>query len=115
MRKAIGAVVPFLFMHLLCCGALLFFLISGGYLLLLRQEGTNKFFIIPALIVVGGIFWLYKYHGKCCQKKGYKSYGDHIIHYSLYILFSIILGIMFIIYIFIPWWIPNYRGGILLP
>jgi len=115
VKKVVGGFIPFIFIHLFCCGALLFFLISGGYLLLLRQEGSNKTFLIPALLLSGGIFWLYRYHRKCCRKKEYKSYGDHVVSYSLYILLSMILGFIFIIYVFIPWWIPNYKGGILLP
>lgn len=115
MKKVATGIIPFLFMHLMCCGALLFFLISGGYLLLLRQEGSNKIFLIPALLLSGGLFWLYRYHGRCCDKKDRKTFGDHIISYSLYIFFSMILGFIFIIYVFIPWWIPNYKGGILLP
>lgn len=115
MRKAAGAVIPFLFMHLICCGALLFFLATSGYLLILRQEGSNKIFLIPALLLSGGLLWLYRYHGNCCMKKGNKSYGDNIVRFSLYLFISMILGFIFIIYVFIPWWIPNYKGGILLP
>ncbi|MBI2086131.1 hypothetical protein HYT74_02200 [Candidatus Daviesbacteria bacterium] len=50
IRKFSGAAIPFVLMHLLCCGGLLFLLISSGYLLILRQEGTNKIFLIPFLL-----------------------------------------------------------------
>lgn len=115
MRKVVAGIIPFLFTHFLCCGALLFFLISSGYLLLLRQEATNKIFLLPALVFGGIIFGLYRYHGKCCQAKGHKSYGDQIVSFMLYVSLSMILGLLFMIYVFLPWWIPNYKGGILLP
>lgn len=115
VKRIAGGFIPFIFMHFLCCGALLIFLISGGYLLLLRQEGSNKIFLLPALILTGGLFWLYRYHGKCCDKKGHRTWKDKILNYLLYIVFSMVLMFIFIIYVFIPWWIPNYKGGMLLP
>lgn len=115
VKKIAGGFIPFIFMHLLCCGALLFFLISSGYLLILRQEGSNKLFLLPAIILAGMVFALYKHHGRCCNRKGHKNYADHIFSIFLYIALSIILGLLFMIYVFIPWWIPNYKGGILLP
>lgn len=115
IKKIAGGFIPFIFMHLICCGALLFFLISSGYLLLLSQEGSNKIFLLPALATGFMLFGLYRYHGKCCHTKGYKNYGDHIVSFMLYIALSMILALIFMIYVFIPWWIPNYKGGILLP
>ncbi|OGG15367.1 hypothetical protein A3D77_07545 [Candidatus Gottesmanbacteria bacterium RIFCSPHIGHO2_02_FULL_39_11] len=45
MKKVITGILPFLALHLFCCGTLLFFLISSGYLLILREEGRNKIFL----------------------------------------------------------------------
>lgn len=115
IKKFAGVTIPFLFFHVLCCGALLFFLISSGYLLLLTNEGRGKTFLIPALLLGGLFLWLHHRHGKCCEKKGFKTFGDHTLSIILYITFSIIFGIAFMIYVFLPWWIPNYQGGPLLP
>lgn len=115
MTKVFTGILPFLAIHVFCCGTLLFFLISSGYLLVLSNEGRNKIFLLPILILLGFLIWYYRRHGKCCQNKGYKSLSDHILSIFLYFAFSFLLGIAFIIYIFIPWWIPNYQGGMLLP
>ncbi|MBI4225557.1 hypothetical protein HY612_00415 [Candidatus Roizmanbacteria bacterium] len=115
MKKFIGSVVPFFFFHLVCCGAFLIFLTTSGYLLLIRQEGDKKLFLLPLLIVGGLFFFLHSYWGRCCEKKGHKSFGDYIFLLTLYVVFSFIFGITFMIYVFIPWWIPNYKGGFLLP
>lgn len=115
MKKIGGFIIPFFLQHLICCGALLIFLTASGYLLLIREEGRNKTFLIPLLFLGGVFFFLYRYYGKCCEKKDHKTWGDRIILLTLYISFSFLLGIAFTIYVFIPWWIPNYRGGLLLP
>ena len=115
MKKLLGSTVPFLIFHFFCCGALLFYFTASGYLLLMREEGRNKYFLIPALIMGGLLFYLYHRHGKCCEQKDHKNYQDHFISLLLYIGFSLIIGLAFMIYVFIPWWIPNYKGGFLLP
>ncbi len=115
MRKFIGTTIPFFFFHLICCGALLIFLTTSGYLLLIREEGRNKTFLIPLLLLGGFFFFLHWYFGKCCDKKDHKTWGDHMILLTLYISFSFLIGAAFMIYVFIPWWIPNYKGGLLLP
>lgn len=115
MKKIAGVIIPFVLQHFLCCGALLLFLISSGYLLSLRQEANNKIFLIPLIMVVCLLLFIYYYYGSCCRRKGYKSIGDNVLLISIYFLFSFILSLMFMIYIFIPWWIPNYQGGLLLP
>jgi len=115
VKKFVGTVIPFFFFHLICCGAFLIFLTTSGYLLLLRKEGTNKTFLIPALFLGGVFFFLHWYYGRCCDKKGQRNLGDHALLIFLYIAFSLIFGIAFMIYIFIPWWIPNYKGGFILP
>ena len=115
MKKFIGSIVPFFLFHLVCCGGLIIFLATSGYLLLVRQEGDKKIFLLP-LLLLGGIFlFLYQYYGRCCEKKGHKNIGDHLLLISFYVVFSIIFGIAFMIYVFIPWWIPGYKGGLLLP
>ena len=115
IKKFFGASIPFLLFHILCCGGLLFLLVSSGYLLILRQEGTNKVFLIPLLILGGLSFWLYHHYGNCCKKKGHKTLSDYFITFLLYFTFSLIFGFILMIYVFIPWWIPNYKGGFLLP
>ncbi|OGK23469.1 hypothetical protein A3A46_03435 [Candidatus Roizmanbacteria bacterium RIFCSPLOWO2_01_FULL_37_13] len=115
MRKFIGTTIPFFFFHLVCCGAFLIFLTTSGYLLLIREEGRNKTFLLPLLLIGGFFFSLYSYYGKCCDKKDHKTWVDQMILLMLYISFSLLLGVAFMIYIFIPWWIPNYKGGFLLP
>ncbi|OGK21699.1 hypothetical protein A2866_04520 [Candidatus Roizmanbacteria bacterium RIFCSPHIGHO2_01_FULL_39_8] len=115
VKKFIGSVIPFMFFHLICCGALLIFLTTSGYLLLIRQEGNKKILLLPLLLVGVVLFFLHWYWGRCCEKKGHKSLGDYIFMITLYIAFSSIFGIAFMIYVFIPWWIPNYTGGSLLP
>lgn len=115
MKKIVGFAIPFLIQHLICCGAFLFFLVSSGYLLLIRQEANNKIFLLPALLFSGALIILYHYYGSCCSKKGYKSLLDRVFLIMLYLIFSFTLGLIFMTYIFIPWWIPNYKGGFLLP
>lgn len=115
IKKFIGALVPFFLFHIVCCGALLFFLISSGWLLAIRQEGVNKLLLIPLLVSGVGLLGLHIYYGRCCKKAGKKSSGDHIFMTVLYIAFSITFGLVIMVYLFIPWWIPNYKGGPLLP
>lgn len=119
MKKMIASFLPILILPFTCtlllCGAAIAFLVSSGSLLLLREEGRNKVFIIPLLLLAAFLLWLRHYHGKCCQEKSSKSFGDYTLSLFLYMLFSMVIGIAFIIYIFIPWWIPNYQGGPLLP
>jgi len=115
MKHFIGAITPFLFIHLICCGALLFFLVSSGYLLLLSREASNKIFFLPALLLTALLFWLYLHHHRSCTFKGYKTFNDRLAGLALYLLLSLTAGFIFIIYIFLPWWIPGYQGGMLLP
>lgn len=115
IKKLIGPALPFLGFHIFCCGGLLFLLVSSGWLLILRQEGTNKTFLIPFLLAGALAFWVYRRYGACCRQKGHKTLSDHFFILLLYFLFSLILGLIFMIYVFIPWWIPNYKGGFLLP
>lgn len=115
MKKFFGSTIPFLLFHLICCGGFIIFLATSGYLLVIRQEGDKKKFLIPLLILGGLFFWLHRSYGKHCEKKGCKTFGDYLILILFYVTFSMILGFAFMIYIFIPWWIPGYKGGLLLP
>ncbi len=115
MRKITGVVIPFLFQHLLCCGAFLFFLMSSGYLLMIRQEADKKLFLLPAIVATALLIGLYWHYNRCCRSKGNNSMLSYGLLFLLYILISFVVGILFMIYIFIPWWIPNYKGGPLLP
>ena len=73
----------------------------------MREEGRNKYFLFPILILGGLFFYLYHRNEKCC--------GNRFLTIVLYIGFSLIFGVAFMVYVFIPWWIPNYKGGYLLP
>src|SRR3990167_6370899 len=105
MKKTLGTLIPFLSLHLFCCGALLYLLITSGFLLLLSQEGNRKTLILPALLLLGGIVWLNRYHQKSCKIKEQKSRADHFIGLSLSVILSIIASLIFFIYFFLPWWI----------
>lgn len=115
MKKFIGSALPFLLFHLVCCGGLIIFLATSGYLLLIRQEGDKKQFLTPLLILGGLFFWLHRRYNTHCRRKGCKTFADYVILIVFYITFSILLGLAFMIYVFIPWWIPGYKGGLLLP
>ena len=115
MKHFIGSIIPFLFFHLVCCGGFLIFLTTSGYLLLVRREGSSKLFLLP-LVGLGILFFtLYRRQVKHCNIKNHSTVMDHGIIMITYVLFSLFLGIAFMIYVFIPWWIPNYQGGALLP
>lgn len=115
MKKFIGSVVPFFLFHLICCGALIIFLATSGYLLLIRQEGDKKTYLIPLLLLGALSFFIYNRYSKRCDQKGCKTTGDWMILIVFYIAFSFLFGLAFMIYVFIPWWIPGYKGGLLLP
>jgi len=108
-------VIPIFGTCTLLCGALIGFLITSGGLLLLATEGRNKTFIIPSLLLLGGIVYLYIKQQKTCSQKQCSTVVDKVIRMMLFMAISIVISIIFIIYVFIPWWIPNYQGGPLLP
>ena len=115
MKNVWLPVVTFFSTHLLCCGALLAFLITSGYLLTLHHIGVEKRFFIPALIVPIVLFFVYREYKKCCNEVGRKTLFDRTVIFTLYIALSISVGLIFMIYFFLPWWLPNYSGGFLLP
>lgn len=115
IKKFVGSAIPFFFFHLVCCGSLLILLTTSGYLLFIRQEGNRKLLLIPLLLLGIILFFLHSYWGSCCKRKGHTSWKDYVLLTILYIGFSLIFSLAFMIYLFIPWWIPNYRGGFLLP
>lgn len=115
MKNFVGPIIPFLLFHLVCCGGLLIFLTTSGYLLLVRQEGANKLFLLPLVALSVLFFVLYIRKIKHCKMKNHTTMGDRGIIALTYVLFSLLLGIAFMIYVFIPWWIPSYKGGLLLP
>jgi len=55
-----GGIIPFILIHIFCCGTLLVLLISSGYLLKLSNEGQNRFLLIPALIALVLVWRLFK-------------------------------------------------------
>src|SRR3989344_4999320 len=115
MKKVLGFMIPFTLQHIICCGALLFFLISSGLLLKFSQEGQNRIYLLPALFFAAFLIFLYFYYGRCCKQKGHKTFLDHGILLLIYLLISFVVGIIFMINVFIPSWIPGYQGGPLLP
>ena len=87
------------------CSVAIGFLVSSGWLLTLADEGRAKIFLIPMLV---GLFIFYFAHKKYkCRSK--------ILGVTLYLSMSVLLSAIFMLYIFIPWWLPNYKGGPLLP
>lgn len=115
MKKFTPFIIPFFLQHVLTCGVLLFYLVSSGYLLLLRQEADNKIYLLPGLMITGLLFIVFRNVDSNCEKNGHRSLRDYCLLFFLYGIFSILLGIVFMIYIFLPWWLPNYKGGPLLP
>jgi len=97
------------------CGAVIGLLISSGGLLLLANEGQNKTFLIPALIALAIVVFMYIENKKTCHQKGFSTTGDKMWGVILFMLLSIVISVLFTLYVFIPWWIPNYQGGPLLP
>src|SRR3989344_7719236 len=97
-------IVTFFSTHLLCCGALLAFLITSGYLLTFHHIGAEKKFFIPAAEEAIVLFFVYREYKKCCNEVGRKTLLDRMVIFGLYIAFSISLGLIFMIYFFLPWW-----------
>lgn len=115
MKKVTGLIIPFLVTHILCCGAILYFLWSSGLLVLIAREGRGKTYLFPILIVGLVFFWLHQKHKKTCHLKGRLGRGDQIINLIFFLTFYMTMSLIFIVYIFIPWWIPGYDGGLILP
>lgn len=113
--KVIGGLVPFLATHLLCCGAALYFLWSSGVLLILAREGRNRIFLIPMLGIGVIFFFIHRNHKKACQTEGHYGWGDRIVNFLFFAGFYLMISLAFMIYVFIPWWIPGYEGGLILP
>lgn len=99
----------------LMCSVAIGFLIASGGLLLLANEGRQKTFLIPLLLILGGIIFWYRKNKKHCAQKGCETMGDMMLKMTLYMAISILTSVLFMLYIFIPWWIPGYQGGALQP
>ena len=112
MKKFIGGLIPFLTIHFICCGSLLVLLISSGYLLKLSNESQNKFLLVPALLLLIYI-WRQLQKDKECGHP--RSLGEKLCRLLLIMIIYLITSYLFIVYLFIPWWIPGYEGGALLP
>lgn len=97
------------------CGAAIGLLISSGYLLVLSNEGRNKTFLIPLLIAFAVAIYFYVENKKSCHEKGFSTAGDKMWGMITFMLVSMLFTALFMLYVFIPWWIPNYQGGSLLP
>lgn len=68
------------------------------------------------LFLFGILFFvLHHYHGKYCERKDFKTFSDYALGIFLYTVFSLIFSLIFMMYVFLPWWIPTYQGGPLLP
>lgn len=90
---------------IIMCGAAIGFLISSGWLVFLADEGQRKTFLLPLLAILAIFYFIYKKH----------KHRSRILHFSLYFSMSLLLSAVAMLYIFIPWWLPNYKGGPLLP
>lgn len=97
------------------CGATIGFLISSGWLLFFANEGRNKTFLIPVLIAFAIVIFMYIENKKTCHQKGFSTTVGKIWGIILFMLLSGLITVLFTLYVFIPWWIPNYQGGFLLP
>lgn len=115
MKKLIASTIPMFFMHILCCGAVLYFLMTSGYLLVIRQEGNSKIWFIPLIVSTVVLVTLITVYRKRTKKDGCCTVTQNVIHFGMSCLVFLLLSILFMVYFFIPWWIPNYRGGFLLP
>ena len=113
--KIFGGLVPFLATHLLCCGAALYFLWSSGLLLVMAREGRNRIFLMPMLAVGVVFFFIGRKHKKSCQMEGHYGWGDKLVNFLFFVGFYLMISLAFMVYVFIPWWIPGYEGGLLLP
>lgn len=97
------------------CGAFIGVLVASGSLLILANEGKNKTFLIPAIIAFVVSVYAYIENKRTCHRKGFMTTGDRVWGMMTFMFVSIIFSILFTLYVFIPWWIPNYKGGFLLP
>ncbi|HKY74228.1 MAG TPA: hypothetical protein VJ246_02875 [Patescibacteria group bacterium] len=117
IKKSIASMIPMLIMHVLCCGTMLYFLMTSGYLLFIRQEGEKKVWLIPILVFSTGLIIMSNMYAKktCIHGDGERTFSQNIFRFVMICLVSLMLSILFMVYLFIPWWIPNYTGGFLLP
>ena len=99
----------------LMCGATIRLLISSGWLIFFADEGRSKTFLIPALIAFAIVIFMYIENKKSCHQKGFSTTTDKMWGIILFMLLSGLITVLFTLYVFIPWWIPNYQGGFLLP
>lgn len=97
------------------CSAFIGVLIASGALLFFANEGRNRIFLIPLLIVFGFSVYAYIENKKTCHQKVFATFGDKMWGMITFMLVSMIFSLLFMLYVFIPWWIPNYQGGPLLP
>lgn len=104
-KHGVFQVFSFFGFCILMCGTFAGILVSSGWLLLFTNEGQSKVFLIPLLILLAVTYFGYK-----------RTECDHkISHAILYILMSLVVSALVMLYIFIPWWLPSYEGGPLLP
>ncbi|OGD71929.1 hypothetical protein A2703_00915 [Candidatus Collierbacteria bacterium RIFCSPHIGHO2_01_FULL_50_25] len=115
MKKIVGLVIPFLATHVLCCGALLYFLWSTGLLISIAREGRSRVYFLPIFIIGLVFFWLHRSHKKACHLEGHFRWGDRVVNFLFFLTFYLMMSLVFIVYVFIPWWIPGYDGGLILP
>lgn len=110
----IQAFFQFIFCTVMC-STLIGFFIASGTLLFLANEGRTKTFLIPLLLVFAIALYAYFENKKTCHTKGFSTTQDKLWGMITFMVVSLLFSILFMLYIFIPWWIPNYRGGFLLP
>jgi hypothetical protein len=114
-KQGITQIIGWVGVCTVMCGAMIGILISSGALLLLAEEGRNKIFLIPALILLASAIYLYFRNKKACRRKEFLTTGDKMCNMMLFMFLFILIAALFIVYIFVPLWIPGYEGGILLP
>ena len=99
----------------LICGATIGILISSGLLLLVADEGRSRGFLVPLLVALGVTIYIYIMNKKSCHRGGSFTTKNKMLSMMLFMLISGLISLLFTIYLFIPWWIPDYRGELLLP
>ena len=99
----------------LICGATIGILFSSGLLLLVADEGRRRSFLLPILGALAITVYLSIINERSCHQRGLPATKNKMLSMMLFMLLSGLISLLITIYVFIPWWIPDYKGGLLLP
>ena len=113
--KIIGGLVPFLATHLFMLWSVALFSLEFGVTPRYGKRG-KKSGISDTNAGRGVVFSLSDGNiKKSCQMEGHYGWGDKIVNFFFFLGFYLMISLAFMIYVFIPWWIPGYEGGLILP